>query len=363
MSKWAWMQESRRDAQAKGDRERLRMMRVGDEAWGYRESDPARAQALYEEGLRRARQLGEPWWEMYYAQRRLQALMLWRYCYGDALGLAVESALDARKPQYASYPHLFDVYFHLVMAYVGVDPAGYAAEIGQAIGSLERDVPRFDSDGFLIEFAKREFALWVNDLEAAEQSAWRALRLAEEGVSRSTADYFLAFVYADLCAVDFKRADTEALAEHAAAGEEKARQSGQQLQISECQLWQALLARQAGDEARAHALRLSAVARVNRLKQPPVQRWFDALCAWSLYENDLPAALGVRDQELAAIVGHGQLAYEVYCQVERCRLLAMMGRPLDEGMAAAREAAGKLKNPAPRLAELDAIVEGEGGPP
>ena len=42
MSKWTWMQESRRDAQAKGDRERLRMMRVGDEAWGYRESDPAR---------------------------------------------------------------------------------------------------------------------------------------------------------------------------------------------------------------------------------------------------------------------------------------------------------------------------------
>ena len=35
---------------------------------------------------------------MYFAQRRLQALMLWRYCYGDALGLAVESALDAPSP-------------------------------------------------------------------------------------------------------------------------------------------------------------------------------------------------------------------------------------------------------------------------
>ena len=37
------------------------------------------------------------------------------------------------------------------MAYVGVDPAGYAAEIGQAIDSLN-GTSRFDSDGFLIEW-------------------------------------------------------------------------------------------------------------------------------------------------------------------------------------------------------------------
>ena len=67
----------------------------------------------------------------------------------------------------------------------------------------------------------------------------------------------------------------------------------------------------------------------------------------------------MRDEELATIVGHGQLGYECYCHVERCRLLGRMGRPLDEALAAAREAASKLRDPAPRLAELDRIAFGD----
>ena len=363
MSKWAWIQEYQADAKAKGDAVRLRMSRIGREAWAYRESDPAKAQAIYEEGLRLAKHLGEPWWVMYYTQRKLQALMLWRCCYGETLGIAVESALEARKPQYAAYPHRFTVYIHLVLAYVGVDPAGYKAEIRQAIGSLERDIHRFPEDGFLLEFAKRRFALGIGDLDGARESAARSLRVAEEGVSRNAANFHLTFVYEDLCGIDFMRGDPESLAKHAALGEEKARLSGEQMPLVEFHLWRALLARRSGDETQALSLRRTAIARMSRLKHPPTFHWFNALCAWSLDENDLPAALRVRDRELATIAGCGQLAYECYCHVERCRLLARMGRPLDEAMAAARDAAGKLRDPAPRLADLDRIAHGEAAPP
>ncbi len=102
---------------------------------------------------------------------------------------------------------------------------------------------------------------------------------------------------------------------------------------------------------------------MSRLKQRPTRHWFNALCAWALHENDAAAALRVRDEELATIVGRGQLGYECYCHVERCRLLARMGRPLDEALAAAREAAGKLSNPAPRIEVLNAIARGEAAPP
>ncbi len=66
--------------------------------------------------------------------------------------------------------------------------------------------------------------------------------------------------------------------------------------------------------------------------------------------------------ELAAIRNKGRLDAESRCRLKRCRLLARLGRPLDEEMASAREAAGKLKNPTPRLVELDAIARGEGAP-
>jgi hypothetical protein len=153
------------------------------------------------------------------------------------------------------------------------------------------------------------------------------------------------------------------LADHAVLGEETSTRSGEQIPLSECQLWRALLARQAGDEARARTLRFSASARMARMKQPPTPHWFNALCAWALQEEDLPAALRVRDQELATCAGRGQLAYESSCHIERCRLLARMGRPLDEALASARAAAGKLRNPAPELDRLERAARGETAEP
>ncbi len=291
MSKWAWIQERVRDARARGDVRLLHVIALGQKAWSYRDTDPAKAQALYEESLRVAKQLGDPWWVMYYTQRKIQARMLWdKYC-DDALGLAVASALEARKPQYASYPRLFIVFLHLILAYVGVDPAGYADAIRQALRSLEQDVPRFDCDDFLLEMAKRWFALGLGDLDAAEQSATRALGLADSHRKLRSIDYHLTFVYQDLCGIDFQRGDWQALADHAVLGEETSKRSGEQIPLAECQLWRALLLQQAGNETQAQALRFPALARMVRLKRPPTPNWFNALCAWSLQEDDLPAAL------------------------------------------------------------------------
>jgi len=358
MSKWAWMREYEKDVRARGDSQRRRMVSIPREAWSHRETDPARAQALYEEGLRLAKQLREPWWAMHFAQRIIQARMIWDHDFNDAVRLTVESALEVRKPQYASYPNRCVVFVHLVLAYVGIDPAGYAVAIRKAIGSLERDVPRVDSDDFLVELGKRRFALGLGDLDAADQSASRSLGIAERHPNTRASAYHLTFVYQDLCGIAFKRGELEALADHAQLGEETAKRSGEQIPQSECQLWRALLARQAGDETRAQALRLPAIARMARMKQRPSPHWFNALCAWALHEDDLAAALCVRDLELATCAGRGQLAYESTCHVERCRLLARMGRPLDEVLAAGRAAAGQLRNPTPELEHLERIARG-----
>ena len=45
--------------------------------------------------------------------------------------------------------------------------------------------------------------------------------------------------------------------------------------------------------------------------------------------------------------------------VERCRLLAQMGLPLADDLAAVRTAADKLRNPAPYRDELARIASGD----
>ena len=225
------------------------------------------AQALYEEGLRLAKQLGEPWWAMYYAQRRIQARMFWGDHFDDALAWAVESALEARKPQYASFPELFTVYFNLLLAYIGVDPAGYAAEIRQAIRSLEQDVPRIPARR--LPAGVREAAVCARAGRPGRgSSSPRSVRcaLAEEGVNRRSAAYHLSFVYEDLCGIDFKRGDLELLARTRRIG----RGDGPASPANNCrwpefQLWQALLARRSGDETQALSLRRTG----DRSHEPP----------------------------------------------------------------------------------------------
>ena len=298
---------------------------------------------------------------MFYAHWRLGALLYFKRDYRDVLRPAVEAVLEARKPSYEAFPFRFAVYYDLVSAYLGIDAPGFADPIRRALHSLEHDVPRSGEDHFLLQDLKLSFALDLEDLNGAEEAALRSMRIADDCGEQHSAAHHVAFNYCCLCTVTFMRGDGERLAEHAAAGEQAARRIGYKLQQSECQMWTALLALRSGDGARARALRRQAVARVSRLKRPPSSSWFNALAAWALHENDPATALAVRDHELETIRDRGQLHYECTCHIDRCRLLARMGRPLDEELKAGREAAAKLRKPAAELAKLERIASGETG--
>jgi hypothetical protein len=356
MNKWAWCHEYEADARAKGDADRLRMARLHYDGWTWRETDPDQAYALYDQGWQLARRLNEPWWQLFYAHWRLGALLYFKRDYRDVLRPAVETVLEVRKPQYDVFPFRFAIFYDLVSAYLGIDAPGYADPIRQALHSLEHDVPRSGEDHFLLEDSKRAFALALDDLDAAEQATLRSMRMADEIGEQHSAAHHMAFNYCGLCTVAFKRNDWERLAEHAAEGEQAARRIGYKLQISECQMWTALLALRSGDQTRARPLRTQAISRVSRLKRPPSSSWFNALCAWALHEDKLPEALAVRNREFETIRDHGRLHYEITCHIERCRLLARMGRPLEEGLKAGREAAAKLRNPGPELEKLERIA-------
>jgi hypothetical protein len=59
------------------------------------------------------------------------------------------------------------------------------------------------------------------------------------------------------------------------------------------------------------------------------------------------------------MLGKGQTANECRCRLERCRLLAALGRRIETDLAAAREAACKLVDPAPVLEKLGRIEQGD----
>src|SRR5262249_32028625 len=153
--------------------------------------------------------------------------------------------------------------------------------------------------------------------------------------------HFSSFVYNGMCRVHFARGQWQALGEAARLGVEASEQSNNQVEVAIAHLWQALRAGHDGGAAHGPALRQHGTAVMDALGVPPPDGYFEALCACLEQDGRLEEALAVRQRELALVRGQGRMISEVYCQRERCRLLAASGRltsaDLEEARAAARQ--------------------------
>jgi hypothetical protein len=345
-------------AQERNDEPRLRLCRLmGGEAFALRETDPARALAMYDEGSRLAAALGEPVWVFVFDERRLTAQMHFLRDYRCALDLAVKSVLEIRKDKYDGLDDLqHDFHFHLIDAYVGIDPRGYAKEVREALAHLDAELSPEDESRYQLLASWWDFALALDDLDGAEKHALAAVARGEADPNKRKLIHWGTFAHDCLCAVSWRRADWRGLAERGAAGEELARKVGHKLELAGLQLWQALAVLHAGDAANARRLYRQSIAGVSRLRMPPEPKYFDALCGFLGTEGNIEGQWGVRERELATLRDKGRIDAESQCRLKRCRLLARLGRPMDEEMAAAREVANKLRDPAARMAELDAIA-------
>ena len=98
MSLWDWIKAFNNEAAANGDRDRLRLMSLFDNAWQFKKTDPDVTLGLLAEGKALAQQLGEPWWVLFFDHWRLQALLHFKYDYREVMDIAVQATLEARKP-------------------------------------------------------------------------------------------------------------------------------------------------------------------------------------------------------------------------------------------------------------------------
>jgi hypothetical protein len=358
MSHFDWFDRFEIEALQAGDPERIRLARLHHQAYDQREADPDRALALIAEGRRLAERLRQPWWALYYDHYRVHALLHFKQDYRAVLDLAVRNTLEVRKPEYAEFPRRLLIHDDLVSAYIGIDPVGNAGPIREALAYLDGEVPPDGEDRYMLLGACRQFALDLGDLDEAEVAAQRSLALADADLERGRARHFQVFTYAGLAEIAWRRGDLSALGEAAAAGEEVVRQVGHKVELAGFLMWQALLARHAGEEGRAGRLYRQSAGRITRVRMPPDSAWFDAESAFHELGGELGRALLVRDRELDLIGGRGRLAYECRCHVKRCRLRARLGCLSAEHLDAARAAAGRLRQPAAPLAELERIEKG-----
>jgi hypothetical protein len=352
---WDWFDEFELEARRQGDAERTRLGELHREAYRFRESDPERALVLYGEGRRLATALHEPWWVLYYNQQGVHALLHFKQDYRKVLDQAIANVLEARKPGYASFPRRLLIHGDLVSAYLGIDPLGYADAIQEALDYLDRESPRDGDERYLVLGSQRQFAIDQGKFAEADHFSRKSLELAAADTDRRRAEHFLVFAYSAMAEVAWKRGDQDELEQAVFTGEEVARKVGHQVELSGFQMWRALLLRRAGNEERACALYRQASQRIARMGMPADAAYRDAECAFHLLAGRLDLALAVRDAELAGLRDRGREFLESAAHVKRCTLLCRLGRLTQADLEAARQSAGRLREPSGVLEALARI--------
>jgi hypothetical protein len=286
---------------------------------------------------------------------RIQTLIGDKGEYEEALDLAVRAVFEVRKPAYMQLPQRICLHEDLIRIYIGSDPAGHADLIRDAIEYMETEITPDMACGLCLQARRTEFALELGHLEEAHASALRNLSISAAN------DHYLAAAYMDLCQVAYRTGNWAEVQAWAREGEEVARRtySARPL-IPECLAWQAAAARYGGDGREAPRLYRAAVAASSRLGGTPSRSYFDALTAYHEAGAELERALQVRARQLVAVAGKGQIANEFHCRLQRCQLLARLGRPMAGELEAAQQIALRLADPRPALADLAALPVASG---
>ncbi|HEX9998582.1 MAG TPA: hypothetical protein VGB45_15690 [Abditibacterium sp.] len=343
MNPWEWLWQFEEDAVLSGDRERLRLAQIYVEAHRISNDNPAAKLALYEIGRDLATQLQEPWWELFYEHWAIEVLLYGLQKPKIALDRVVRAVVEARKPQYDAFPQRTDLHLNLIGAYMGIDPIGYEAKLREAFAHI-----KIECD-YAVEKQAYHAQLWgyfleMTRSESAVEAAWDYLALAEAANSEHFQWDALHLLCLCLFRFDLETAHLE-LEELASFGEEVARRESQNRGVAAFLMWRALAARWNGDETGAARWYRRAWETQKRSAPPQIDVHVAAI-AWHRAGGDDLGALRICQQSLRILRRHELHFHEAQRRVEKCEILAAMGRDLARELKRLERVAQKLPSKA-----------------
>jgi hypothetical protein len=354
-SMWDWFYAYESEAMRVGDPQRMQLPRLHRQAWYKLEMNPREGLAMYEQGKALAQTIGEPCWVLFYEYWRCEAFLFYLKELHEARIAAVQAVVEARKPEYQRCAVLPNIYRLAVDAYTLIDPVGYEDKIIELIDYIEETLHPGGGNRRLLVARRSEVAFACERMDEAIAAGQEFLRLSEEEGSV----YHKAGAYAILGHYAYVSGQYDVALEHVRAGELNARLSGTRYFTPLLLAWQAAILRRQGDDLAAERYYRQATMQADGLLSRQSGAYYDALCDYLELSGMPDIALELRDRQLAALAGTGAHYDETDCRLRRCRLLGRMGLPLADDLHAARESTANLLKPAPFLAKLERVAQGD----
>ena len=356
MNLWDWFDRCRRRYLDERDADRSRLVDAYSRAYSCRETEPARAVAIFAEARDLAARLDEPWWRLVHEKFHLDALMHFQRDFRNVLEPARQLLLDVHVQSSADFPEPALFRDTLLTAYLGIDAEGYAEPIGRLLTELDQSLAEEPSAArYLLLARRRQFALEQERFEDAGEIVESELELASHDPDAERATHFSVFAHSGRCRIANHRGADDVLAAAAARAAELAQRCGLVCEQAEAQMWQAFAARRVCREDEAMLHHTQATATRQKLGMPPAPAYFAAAAAFHEQAGNLAAALTMRDEELAIVRGRNRSLHECRAHIERCRLLARLKQLLAEDLDRALAATAELRCPDRYVDQLETI--------
>jgi hypothetical protein len=355
MSVWDWVDDYERDAYTTGEPKRIEIVQRFHEAMHYFETDANQTLTLLKKGRDLAQLLNDGWWMLLFDHWTLQLLLHQQRDYVTALDLAVKTAVEARKPVYGNLPQRICLHEDLIAAYIGIDPAGYEQAIRESLDYMATQISPTLECRYCLQGWRCEFELVRERWDEADAESSRYLALSEA----DDEPHYRASARAYLCELAYHKGDWQTILDVVKEGQLYAQRADRKQKRIDFLAWEALALRKLGSEDSAATIYRTAVAQMSRLDVVPSESYYKALTAYHEANGDFADALKMQDEHLGHLTGKGQIGLECEVRLWRLRLMGKLGMPLADDLAAARQAASKLLNPAPILAKLDRLASGD----
>ena len=351
-SSWDWIGQFTDDALQSGDSQKLRLSMISVYAEQIPPSDPAGKLAMFRQGVALARQLNEPWWEMFYAHWEIETLLHKQARPQEALAVAARANVEIRKPIYDHFPQRCALQLNLVSCYLYLDPIGYQTQLREAFAPLKAECAQWSE--FECYYAQ-QWGHFLNDIEddGALDAAWEYLRLAQ--VSATAWDLKCALTL--LCLVLWRvQPDLAGQigGEIAADCEVLAREEDQLDDIAMMQMFQAVAARSHGDEQSAQ-LFYNRAWQTQKRAPAPRNDVHGAAIKFHEIGGEIEKAVEVCQDEIEILAEHQLKFLEVKRRFKKCELLKQANRPLESEIEPLRAAASELKSRDYWDAKLEAL--------
>ncbi len=302
----------------------------------YFDSDPDRVIAMLEEAINIAEQLGQDLWRMESRHWLAQTIIFKKRDYVKGLPLAVQSAVEARKPHYQGWSTRICLYQDLIAAHVGTDPVSYQETIETALDHMQKEAPPESQCTQCLAGERAMFELRRGDINAAMLASQSYLSKADNSHHGSNAHIYLSYLA-------FLQNDWAAMLSHAETAEKLGRDNQSQDNIVEGLILQAVAHLELGAVEQAkHCFAQSESVRALCNVIFGMRYWTIRVAYYELLD-DLDAAIEARQSHLTSINGLGALREEAEAWLDLCRLQKQKGDIPHESVQQTRAAIERLQ--------------------